>query len=396
MEFWIGLIKALSAIATGFFGVLALLTKYKDDNTGKITHWGKIALGGIIFSSLLSVVLLNLETSKESAKQQAEATKAASEARKAEESSKATLKNLQNILVTAQETLDGQIQNLSQAKIITEKMDDSLNTQNTVLAGNKDILNGVIEGAKRDSENTVGILRTIWEEGNRVEARQITIAITYTFMGEIVTPPPFLFENGETLSIRALPKTAPPITFPINRWSSTHLISDKYLSLKAREQKVTRKEYHSVDGITYEQTSYFSDFEGDIKSFYDIAQWNGAIIDILLTNQDPSLIEGLRKSLDGEDQQDSGQFDDQSFRQEYDIPKSLEEGDYRIMPLPVHARLIVYLRERPIAVSEATLAKVWERDEDVRNLIVAKFKIIKIPNDLFQSFKPTLTKLSNN
>ena len=57
------LFKVISLGATGLFGALALLTTYKDAQ-GKITKWGKIALGGIIVSSFISLGLFIVEKVK--------------------------------------------------------------------------------------------------------------------------------------------------------------------------------------------------------------------------------------------------------------------------------------------------------------------------------------------
>ncbi len=40
--------KASSIVLTGAFGILGLLTEFKEKQTGKITRWGYISLGGIV------------------------------------------------------------------------------------------------------------------------------------------------------------------------------------------------------------------------------------------------------------------------------------------------------------------------------------------------------------
>lgn len=78
---WYSLLKITSMIATGMFGGLGLLTRYKDER-GKITPWGKIALVGILLSSAFSLGLYYLEMEKsrkqsDEAKAKAEATQSA-------------------------------------------------------------------------------------------------------------------------------------------------------------------------------------------------------------------------------------------------------------------------------------------------------------------------------
>lgn len=99
-------LKITSMLATGAFGALALLTKYKDDN-GKMTKWGKVALGGILISSSISLGLYLLETSR---------AKAAAEKAKAE--AEATTKTLREIQTNAQVTADQQKKSLDETNIL--------------------------------------------------------------------------------------------------------------------------------------------------------------------------------------------------------------------------------------------------------------------------------------
>jgi hypothetical protein len=57
----ISALKVVSMLGTAGFGVLALLTEYKDKNTSRITKLGKIALVGIGFTAFLSITLHVLE-----------------------------------------------------------------------------------------------------------------------------------------------------------------------------------------------------------------------------------------------------------------------------------------------------------------------------------------------
>src|SRR4051794_18195393 len=55
------LVKFLGVITTAGFGVLGLLTNYKDKDTNKITRWGKYALSGIITGAVLTLLAQVLE-----------------------------------------------------------------------------------------------------------------------------------------------------------------------------------------------------------------------------------------------------------------------------------------------------------------------------------------------
>ncbi|MFB1487245.1 MULTISPECIES: hypothetical protein [unclassified Thiocapsa] len=60
MALLITLLKLISTTLAGAFGVLALLVEYKDEN-GKVTKWGKIALWGVIISTMVSFSMQLLE-----------------------------------------------------------------------------------------------------------------------------------------------------------------------------------------------------------------------------------------------------------------------------------------------------------------------------------------------
>ena len=68
--------KAISVGSTGFFGMLGLLTEFKNKETGQITKWGRISLIGIVVSSTCGIIAQLKESSgqEESRKATAEQT----------------------------------------------------------------------------------------------------------------------------------------------------------------------------------------------------------------------------------------------------------------------------------------------------------------------------------
>jgi hypothetical protein len=154
LDFLYNSLKVVSMIATGAFGALGLLTKYRDDR-GKITKWGKIALGGILVSSGISLGLYILETSR---------AKAA--AIRAQAEAKATSQKLETILFNAQLSAEQQKTSLAETNIlksglektldrsdhIAKQMEESLAAQQSVLIGNKRILGGVTNTVQKQSQ----------------------------------------------------------------------------------------------------------------------------------------------------------------------------------------------------------------------------------------------------
>src|SRR4051812_22675650 len=54
-------VKVCGLTFTGLFGVLALVVEYKDKEAKKITLWGKVAVVGVVASSLIAIVSYGLE-----------------------------------------------------------------------------------------------------------------------------------------------------------------------------------------------------------------------------------------------------------------------------------------------------------------------------------------------
>jgi hypothetical protein len=154
MDLLYSFFKITSMIATGLFGALGLLTKYRDAE-GKITRWGKVALGGILISSGISLGLYVLETARAKAKAIEDQAKAV-----------ATGEKLETILVNAQTTAEQQKRSLEETNTlklglekalersdyIAKGMENSLAGQQSVLSGNKMILGGVTDTVKKQGE----------------------------------------------------------------------------------------------------------------------------------------------------------------------------------------------------------------------------------------------------
>jgi hypothetical protein len=158
MDFLYSLLKIISMIATGAFGALGLLTKYKNDQ-GRITKWGKVALGGILISSCVSLGLYMLETSKAKAaaikaKADAEATALKLEtilvnARTTAEQQKLSLAETNQIKSDLAETLRKQKESLEKTDSLAEGMKSSLTAQQSLLTGNQKILGGLTSSVNK-------------------------------------------------------------------------------------------------------------------------------------------------------------------------------------------------------------------------------------------------------
>jgi hypothetical protein len=61
VTFW----KASSVLLTGAFGILGLMRDYRSKETGEVTKWGKIALCGILISTIFGVIAQLQESSQD-------------------------------------------------------------------------------------------------------------------------------------------------------------------------------------------------------------------------------------------------------------------------------------------------------------------------------------------
>ena len=184
MDLLYSLLKVTSMIATGAFGALGLLTKYRDEK-GKITAWGRVAFCGILISSSISLGLFALETSR-----------AKDAAVKAKDDFETTSHKLETIQKDAQTTANQQKESLNETKILRSSLQESLErskyiakgmennliAQEAVLRGNEKILNGVTNTLQSQAD---------------VLARSETNLLAVLSKDNPITQAAFVFELGK-------------------------------------------------------------------------------------------------------------------------------------------------------------------------------------------------------
>lgn len=130
-EDFIGITKAISTLASGIFGVIALIKENKN-KTGQITKWGKIALIGVFLSAGFALALQVFESSK--AKQ---------DAIEAKNKSDSTTLLLNNIIAKANQSIKTQELSLGKTLIISTGMDTALGHLKLETQRTKTIANGM-------------------------------------------------------------------------------------------------------------------------------------------------------------------------------------------------------------------------------------------------------------
>jgi predicted outer membrane lipoprotein len=65
IKFLINIVKVLGTLLACAFGLLGLLTEFRDSGTKNITRWGRIALIGIVLSAAVALVSQILEATQD-------------------------------------------------------------------------------------------------------------------------------------------------------------------------------------------------------------------------------------------------------------------------------------------------------------------------------------------
>lgn len=86
--------KACSIVLTGAFGILGLVTEFKDKHTNKITYWGRVSLIGIVVTTLLGSAAQIKESSDDASKARDDSKKALQLA----ENTQATLQEVRRLV----------------------------------------------------------------------------------------------------------------------------------------------------------------------------------------------------------------------------------------------------------------------------------------------------------
>jgi hypothetical protein len=249
------------------------------------------------------------------------------------------------------------------------------------------------EGGKASAARQEDLLRTIWRQGNKVEAADVSVLVSYSFLEESTSaPPPILAENWK-LEVRATNKLEnQPKAF--NEWSSKALLSGDQLILTGNSQTVSIRAASSVDGTSYGQFSRFTNFTGDTKKFVHLTDLNGALVEIHLTGYAPGLPKAIADSLAPQPTPSPVPWKRWHFNETYVLSFENPNPRYAVMPSPVEAEATLLIRSRPVAKVKGLLASVIERDEHVQGyvqgLVVLKFPIVQVPAKSFEQFAPTL------
>jgi hypothetical protein len=212
-----------------------------------------------------------------------------------------------------------------------------------------------------------------------IEPSDITAAIALSWIDEDAAKRGAAIDeamlNSPRLNIDVVPKSDVPASLPW-KWptnaQSNAGMQGRAVRLVGRLESRTLRSSPSTDGVWHESTRRFALEADSFAPLAIIDEWGGAFAaatysSLGLGTTQPA-VEGLTQAeRDKELTAQAKNFyaiDDADWR----------DMDYSIRGVPVRASLTLSLRNQPVARADAMALRVWEHDEDVRDLHVLVFK----------------------
>jgi hypothetical protein len=189
---WSQIIATISLIATAAFGILALVTNYRQED--RITRWGKIAAGGIIGSAILSILAGILQDRIQAASDHA-------------------AQNDRNIQsgrfdqqIRALSSLNEETSSLNRKNVsLLDAMEQSGKVQKRIISAQRILLGNAEKSMLLttrltgiEKSNTGVVLKSMWDESNRVEAGKASLMVNVdcdTADGQVA---PAIFASGSS------------------------------------------------------------------------------------------------------------------------------------------------------------------------------------------------------
>lgn len=212
-----------------------------------------------------------------------------------------------------------------------------------------------------------------------IEPSDITVEIVLSWIDEDGTGRGGTIDgamlNSLRLIIDILPKSAvsgaPPWKWPTDAQRNAGMQGEA-VRLVGQLRSHASRSFPSVDGVSYESTRRLSLDATSLGSLASIDEWDGAFAAVVystlgLGTQRPA-VEGITEAeRDKELTAQAKEFYGIDDAQWQDI-------DYSIRGVPVRGALTLSLRNRSVATADALGLRVWEHDEDARDLHVLVFK----------------------
>jgi hypothetical protein len=266
----IAILQVLSILAAAGFAALALLTDYKKD--GRITRHGRWAVLGIVLSALLS-----LATQWASAAVDRDKDRRASGEKAAELVRSAARYRSQIVLLRA--VIGREREAIAAVGRTQDRVSASLvqlgRLQTRVTSG----IRAVRVVGEQEDRHTAHVLRTLWEDSNRVDSNSIVAGVTFTC---------------ENVRDRTLPRLLPQGLLAVfkvsDRNPDTGSPGSESEVLVAADSTHTDVPSERTDG-RYDmiESDVYSVFRGELRDFARIERWRGAWMTFTVAGDAPGL-----------------------------------------------------------------------------------------------------------
>ena len=372
-----GLIRFLqvAAILSGaVFATLALFTEYKKD--GKVTKYGRVAVVGIVLSALFSLGTQWGQSKLDSEQGQAANEKAgrqlAEEGRRFRQQMGRLNALSSNLITLGSQNLELRVraeQSLAQLAAVQARVGESLLATRRIGA--------------QDQRNTAQVLRTMWDDANRINASSLVVAVNYS-CGPVTGDFPRLMDDGATMVVRVarLTDRQRASLSPTGFHTSLLLGSADAATFRSADQRITVSRAPTVDGAQIDQTARFTSFQSpNLGQFSDPANWRGAVVEAIIFTYQPGLLAAAAAATP--DLPLGGRAE---VGNHYDLSSVRNDGDYSLSMLDCPVQMTLVVNGRYVATAEGRIVHVIEHDEDVRGLLVVKFPVVPVDEAAFSTF----------
>ena len=364
-----------SILATAGFAAFGLISRFKDDD-GKLTWAGKVALAGIGLSALmsLSTQTLKAEFDRKSAKAADEKHQQELEDQldnfKKQSAALSLLDGQQRRALAGTQQIQGQVtKTLAGLKTVQDRVDQSVRAVGLV-------------GQKQDV-HTARVLRTMWNDANRIDGNSIELIMQNYCLASGSEEIPRILSAGATAQIRVAPRvTLKSLAVPPDSFSTHLLLPDDGVTFSSKDQRYEVSANRTVDTTEFKQFTRFGPFQVNrIGPFSSPETWRNAVVEILISGQEPGLARTVEQAAQGLIQDENG------LRGRYFIPQEiLSNDDYSMAGLPCSTWLYLMVNGRQLAALDVNVVQVWEHDEDVRGLVVVKSHVSPVDSGALPQF----------
>jgi len=401
-EFWVELIGYASIVSVAIFGLVGALSKEWDrrnelkakeaatdaaeaGETPKPASgfsWSYIAAMGIILSAVFAMTTSILKDKIAADKKEADEIAAGKERdeqnrRFAEQIARLT--ELNTKVQSANET----------SQRIMADMGRSLEAQDLLLTNARQSMLMTAGLTEQERTNTSRVLRTMWDDANRIGASSLMLWVQYrcspVSSGESF---PALLPNASAIVYVAPAAEMARLEIAANTFATEPVLrrTASGVAFTSADQTMRVSVDRSVDGDHVTQDSRFTNFNApDLRGLQAPDKWRDVVVEVTLRGFQPGIVSEAARLLDEQPQRD------EELMEFFRFPAMTEEEAERIEDwgasrLPCLVEMELQVNGRIVATSEGHLVQVWEWDEDVRGLAVARFYIARAIPQAFPEF----------